>query len=83
MPKARRLTLALTATTLGFALMGSVAMAASWVANAGTSYEDGVVTLDSTGQAAGTSYEDADLEREDGSPFKNQGDCIQYANTGK
>ena len=25
----------------------------------------------------------ADLAREDGSPFKNQGDCIQYFNTGK
>lgn len=24
-----------------------------------------------------------DLSREDGSPFKNQGDCIQYFNTGK
>jgi hypothetical protein len=24
-----------------------------------------------------------DLEREDGSSFRNQGDCIQYANTGK
>jgi hypothetical protein len=23
------------------------------------------------------------LEREDGSSFKNQGDCIQYVNTGK
>jgi hypothetical protein len=23
------------------------------------------------------------LEREDGSSFKNQGDCIQYMNTGK
>ncbi len=24
-----------------------------------------------------------DLERTDGSSFKNQGDCIQYLNTGK
>ena len=24
-----------------------------------------------------------DLEREDGTPFKNQGDCIQYVNTGE
>jgi uncharacterized protein len=24
-----------------------------------------------------------DLEREDGSSFRNQGDCIQYMNTGK
>ena len=23
------------------------------------------------------------LSRDDGSPFKNQGDCIQYLNTGK
>ena len=25
----------------------------------------------------------ADLTRTDGSSFKNQGDCIQYVNTGK
>lgn len=42
------------------------------------------------GQAAATSDKNAcksggwkDLERADGSSFKNQGDCIQYVNTGK
>jgi hypothetical protein len=62
MPKARKFPLALAATAIGFALMGTVAMAASWVANPGTSFDDGIVTLDSTGQAAGTSYEHADLD---------------------
>lgn len=79
MPKARRLALALTATALGFALMGSVAMAASWVANAGTTYDEGIVTLNSSGQAAGTSYEHADLdipvENGDKISFEYRGDC--------
>jgi len=62
--KVRGLTIALAAATGGFALLASAAFAASdpWVANPGTTYADDVVTLDSTGQAAGTSYETTNLD---------------------
>ena len=50
-----------------------------WVANPGTTYDNGVVTLDSTGQAAGTSYENAhlDVAVADGDEitFEYRGDC--------
>ena len=63
------------------ALFVSVAGAASgpWVANPGTMVEDGVVTLDSTGQPAGTSYEnltlDVPVENGDEITFEYRGDC--------
>ncbi len=79
MPKTRTVPLALALTAVGFALMGSVAMAASWVANAGTSYEGGVVALDSSGQTFGTSYENANLdipvENGDEISFEYRGEC--------
>lgn len=47
---------------LGLLATGAVAGAATgWTANPGTTYEDGIVTLNSTGQPAGTSYENPDL----------------------
>ncbi len=47
--------------------------AEGWVANSGTTYDDGVVTLDSTGQPAGTSFENPDLDV----PVEN-GDTISF-----
>jgi hypothetical protein len=55
--------IALLSAVLSLTLGVSVAAAAStWTANPGTTFEDGVVTLNSTGQALGTSYENADLD---------------------
>ncbi len=79
MLKVKILPLSLVASAIGFALMSSVAIAASWAANPGTTYDDGVVTLDSTGQAAGTSYEHPDLdisvENGDEISFEYRGAC--------
>ena len=78
MSKVRTLPLALAAATAGFVLMGSLALAATWTANPGTTYDDGVVTLDSTWQAAGTSYEatlDVVVENGDEISFEYKGDC--------
>jgi len=49
-------------TMLGVLLTAATAVAATWVANPGTSFENGIVTLNSEGQALGTSYENPDLE---------------------
>lgn len=64
MIQVRHAPIALIAAVGAFALFASAAFAASapWVANPGTTYADGVVTLDSTGQAAGTSYENSNLD---------------------
>lgn len=59
---------------VGVLATAAVAVAAEgWVANPGTSYDDGVVTLDSTGQPAGTSFENPDLDV----PVEN-GDTISF-----
>lgn len=81
MIRTRNVPLALFAAAGGFALFASVALAASgtWVANPGTTFDDGVVTLDSTGQALGTSYENPNLDvavaNGDEISFEYRGDC--------
>jgi hypothetical protein len=78
MTKLKYLPVALAA---GFAMLASVAVAdsAPWVASPGTSYSNGVITLDSTGQPAGTSYENASLDvavaNGDTISFEYRGDC--------
>jgi len=55
------------------------AASAPWVANPGSSYDNGVVTLDSTGQPFGTSYEnpfvDVAVQNGDTVSFEYQGEC--------
>lgn len=61
--------------------VSAVAVAASgpWTANPGTSYSNGVVTLDSEGQQFGTSYENQNLDVEvdngDTISFEYRGEC--------
>jgi hypothetical protein len=59
----RRITQIGLLAALGALATAAMAVAATgWVANPGTTFADGVVTLDSTGQPAGTSYENPALD---------------------
>jgi len=61
-------------SVVGMMATAAVAVAADgWVANPGTSFDNGVVTLNSEGQPAGTSYENPDLDV----PVEN-GDTISF-----
>lgn len=70
----RRIFAIVAAAALGLFATAAVAVAATgWTANPGTTYENGVVTLNDTGQPSGTSYENANLEV----PVAN-GDTISF-----
>ena len=70
----------LTAGIAVFAVTAVAAAAPGWApTDSGTTYQDGVVTLDSHGQADGTSYENQDLgiavENGDKITFEYRGPC--------
>ena len=70
---------ATAALVLGASTFASAQTGSGWVANPGTTYANGVVTLDSRGQPAGTSYEHPNLqvqvESGDTISFEYMGPC--------